>query len=86
MNSVTRHDVLNNITGLLGLVDMLNETTADRLCTAAISEDPRPDHQDKRPDYLYEGLPERGREGPPVAEPQPGHHEGGIDNRAGYYN
>jgi PAS domain S-box-containing protein len=29
MNSVTRHDVLNNITGLLGLVDMLDEATAD---------------------------------------------------------
>src|SRR5208337_1004142 len=38
MNSVTRHDVLNNITGLLGLVDMLNETTADRCAQQLISE------------------------------------------------
>ncbi len=29
MNSVTRHDVLNNITGLLGLCDMLAEITTD---------------------------------------------------------
>lgn len=29
MNSVTRHDVLNNITGLLGLCDMLHEMTTD---------------------------------------------------------
>jgi len=29
MNSVTRHDVLNSITGVLGLCDMLAETTSD---------------------------------------------------------
>jgi PAS domain S-box-containing protein len=30
MNSVTRHDVLNSITGILGLCDMLGATTTDR--------------------------------------------------------
>jgi PAS domain S-box-containing protein len=30
MNSVTRHDVLNSITGVLGLCDMLAATTTDR--------------------------------------------------------
>jgi len=29
MNSVTRHDVMNNITGVLGLCDMLAATTTD---------------------------------------------------------
>ncbi|PKL69805.1 MAG: hypothetical protein CVV30_00035 [Methanomicrobiales archaeon HGW-Methanomicrobiales-1] len=38
MNSVTRHDVLNNITGLLGLVDMLGEITTDSNAQVLISE------------------------------------------------
>ncbi|MFA4861680.1 PAS domain S-box protein [Methanoregula sp.] len=38
MNSITRHDVLNNITGLLGLCDMLSATTADRSAQELISE------------------------------------------------
>ncbi|MCK9630730.1 MAG: HAMP domain-containing histidine kinase [Methanoregula sp.] len=38
MNSVTRHDVLNNITGLLGLCDMLGEMTADSNARMLLSE------------------------------------------------
>lgn len=38
MNSLTRHDVLNNITGLLGLVDMLGELTPDSKAQGMISE------------------------------------------------
>ena len=38
MNSVTRHDVLNNITGLLGLVDMLGEIGADSNAQVLITE------------------------------------------------
>jgi PAS domain S-box-containing protein len=38
MNSVTRHDVLNNITGLLGLVDMLEETGSPGEAQALIAE------------------------------------------------
>jgi PAS domain S-box-containing protein len=38
MNSVTRHDVLNNITGLLGLCDMLGEMTTDGNARELISE------------------------------------------------
>ena len=38
MNSLTRHDVLNNITGLLGLVDMLGEITPESKAQVLISE------------------------------------------------
>ena len=38
MNSVTRHDVLNNITGLLGLVDMLGEIGPDSNAQVLITE------------------------------------------------
>lgn len=38
MNSLTRHDVLNNITGLLGLVDMLGELTSDSNALVLIQE------------------------------------------------
>lgn len=38
MNSVTRHDVLNNITGLLGLCDMLGDMTTDSNARVLISE------------------------------------------------
>ena len=38
MNSVTRHDVLNNITGLLGLCDMLGAMTTDSNARVLISE------------------------------------------------
>ncbi len=38
MNSVTRHDVLNNITGLLGLVDMVDEITTDSNAQVLIAE------------------------------------------------
>lgn len=38
MNSVTRHDVLNSITGVLGLSDMLAATTTDSTARALISE------------------------------------------------
>jgi len=38
MNSVTRHDVLNNITGLLGLVDMLGESGSPDDAQALITE------------------------------------------------
>lgn len=38
MNTVTRHDVLNSITGLLGLVDMLSEITSDNKAQVLLSE------------------------------------------------
>lgn len=38
MNSVTRHDVLNNITGVLGLCDMLAEQTTESFAQGLISE------------------------------------------------
>jgi len=38
MNSVTRHDVLNNITGLLGLCDMLADITTDSTAQELISD------------------------------------------------
>jgi len=38
MNSVTRHDVLNNITGLLGLCDMLHEITTDSSAQELLAE------------------------------------------------
>ena len=38
MNSVTRHDVLNNITGVLGLCDMLAELTTDSNAQVLVSE------------------------------------------------
>ncbi|PKL58307.1 MAG: hypothetical protein CVV34_02955, partial [Methanomicrobiales archaeon HGW-Methanomicrobiales-5] len=38
MNNVTRHDVLNNITGVLGLCDMLAELTTDSGAQGLISE------------------------------------------------
>ena len=38
MNSLTRHDVLNNITGLLGLCDMLGEMTTDSNAQVLITE------------------------------------------------
>ncbi len=38
MNNLTRHDVLNNITGLLGLVDMLGEMTTESNAQVLISE------------------------------------------------
>jgi PAS domain S-box-containing protein len=38
MNSLTRHDVLNNITGLLGLVDMLGEMMPDSKAQELLSE------------------------------------------------
>ncbi|MGD0079601.1 MAG: PAS domain S-box protein [Methanoregula sp.] len=38
MNSVTRHDVLNNITGLLGLCDMLGEIMPDSNAQVLTSE------------------------------------------------
>jgi len=38
MNSLTRHDVLNNITGLLGLVDMLGEMTTESKAQELILE------------------------------------------------
>jgi PAS domain S-box-containing protein len=38
MNSVTRHDVLNNITGVLGLCDMLAELTTESNAQRLISE------------------------------------------------
>jgi len=38
MNSVTRHDVLNNITGLLGLCDMLAERTTDGEAQGLLAE------------------------------------------------
>lgn len=38
MNSVTRHDVLNNITGLLGLCDMLAEITTDSTAQGFVRE------------------------------------------------
>ncbi|MGA2161714.1 MAG: PAS domain S-box protein [Methanoregula sp.] len=38
MNNLTRHDVLNNITGLIGLVDMLGEMTPDSKILVLVSE------------------------------------------------
>jgi PAS domain S-box-containing protein len=38
MNNVTRHDVLNTITGLLGLVDMLGEIKRDNNAQVLITE------------------------------------------------
>ncbi len=38
MNTVTRHDVLNSITGLLGLVDMLSEITSDSKAQVLLAE------------------------------------------------
>lgn len=38
MNNLTRHDVLNNITGLLGLVDMLGEMSSDSNAQVLIAE------------------------------------------------
>jgi len=38
MNSVTRHDVLNNITGLLGLCDMLTDITTDSSAQGLLAE------------------------------------------------
>lgn len=38
MNSLTRHDVLNNITGLLGLVDMMGELAKEHDALVMLSE------------------------------------------------
>jgi PAS domain S-box-containing protein len=38
MNNLTRHDVLNTITGLIGLVDMLGEMTQDSRTQVLVSE------------------------------------------------
>ena len=70
MNQITRHDILNTITGLLGCVDMAKATTSPEQKEPAAHRDKGADPGDPAPYRVHPGIPGSRRQQGPVAECQ----------------